>query len=310
MIQGAKDFIEHCGIAQDEKARRRINVSGAVANITAREIENEGVTLERLESIGVPVFRYSTQITIHGTLPDYTGGAVLGYKSITPNGNGTLGVKFCAIDAGKKKLLEDILSTVKTGWHLVRNSTDCELSRCCPEKETCVTTLKTIPTDLFYGSRYGVACPFGSGRYWACANIGAIPVENFWKIVATLGGPENEEEWIVIKTSRDKKRADERAAYEAQRKIERAKEEAKIAAFAATIPYNKISVLPSIPCDVRFLHTGYEGNKVLRYRLAKFGNDKAKVSLVDKEGNAIGKRRIDDLSLWQRRAERGMLYAV
>ncbi len=91
-------------IPSDSKARRVLNVSSQNANITAEEIE-KGVTIEKLASINVPVFAYQTQITIHGTLPDLQNNYVQNYKSIIKNQNGSIGVKYNAIDAEKKKLM-------------------------------------------------------------------------------------------------------------------------------------------------------------------------------------------------------------
>jgi hypothetical protein len=64
------ETLESAHIYNDDKARRRLNTAPNVeANITLDEIE-KGVTIERLESINVPVYQYGTQITIHGTFPN------------------------------------------------------------------------------------------------------------------------------------------------------------------------------------------------------------------------------------------------
>jgi hypothetical protein len=54
---------------QDEKARRRANTApNGKPGITAEEL-GQGVTLEQLQSLPVPVLAYQTQITIHGQFP-------------------------------------------------------------------------------------------------------------------------------------------------------------------------------------------------------------------------------------------------
>jgi hypothetical protein len=54
---------------QDEKARRRSNTApNGKPGITAEEL-GQGVTLEQLQSLPVPVLAYQTQITIHGQFP-------------------------------------------------------------------------------------------------------------------------------------------------------------------------------------------------------------------------------------------------
>ena len=53
------------GLTTDVKARRRTNVTRDSASITEEQLER-GVTIEELSAIGVPVYRYETQVTIHG----------------------------------------------------------------------------------------------------------------------------------------------------------------------------------------------------------------------------------------------------
>jgi len=95
--------LESLDCRRDEKARRVSNIApDALAAITAEALEN-GVTIEELETLNVPVLYYSTQLTIHGKLPDFNPAArPAGYKAIFRNGNGSIGVKYIAIDAAKK----------------------------------------------------------------------------------------------------------------------------------------------------------------------------------------------------------------
>lgn len=64
----------------------------------------QGVTSEQLDSFKVPIFKYGTQITIHGIFPDLDNMLrVGGYKRIFQNKNKSVGVKYEAIDNSKKK---------------------------------------------------------------------------------------------------------------------------------------------------------------------------------------------------------------
>ena len=45
------------------------------------EIETKGVTLEFLNELKAPVFKYRTQITIHGLFPELTNNYLGGYKT-------------------------------------------------------------------------------------------------------------------------------------------------------------------------------------------------------------------------------------
>jgi hypothetical protein len=79
------------------------------------EIEDKGMTIERAENLGVPVFIYKTQITLHGIFNELKGsGRVGGYKSIIVNQNKTIGVRYVAIDAEKKSKIRESLRMVRS----------------------------------------------------------------------------------------------------------------------------------------------------------------------------------------------------
>lgn len=86
-----------------------------------QKIEN-GITIEELESMsinGLPILTYKTQITIHGIFPELDL-KVGNYKSVFTNGNGSLGVKYSAIDHNKKSRIMNALKFV--GWGLDETS--------------------------------------------------------------------------------------------------------------------------------------------------------------------------------------------
>ena len=66
----------------------------------------KGVTIEALEDavkhLKLPVFKYRTQITIHGIFPELSTNIVNGYAHIIRNQNKSVGVRYGAIDAAKK----------------------------------------------------------------------------------------------------------------------------------------------------------------------------------------------------------------
>lgn len=93
--------------------------------VVVEEIEREGVTLERLESLGLPIYKYSTQITIHGVFPGLKGsGRVAGYKNLIVNQNQTLGVRYNGVDALKKEAIAQAvrLTGKQTGFQVDQNS--------------------------------------------------------------------------------------------------------------------------------------------------------------------------------------------
>lgn len=87
-------------------------------------IENGEVTSKLIQELGakVPVFTYKTCITIHGNLPDIQRDRIGGYKNLIQNKNGSLEVRYSAIDYKLKKDIAVYLS--KYGWQRSENSTN------------------------------------------------------------------------------------------------------------------------------------------------------------------------------------------
>lgn len=67
---------------------------------------NAGITIEKLDKLKIdyklPIFKYATQITIHGIFSELNFNYINGYKNIFQNKNKSIGVKWNAIDAEKR----------------------------------------------------------------------------------------------------------------------------------------------------------------------------------------------------------------
>lgn len=84
-----------------------------------------GVTSEELGDFaraGLLIFKYRTQITIHGVFGELQKHYIGGYKNLFQNKNGSIGVRYGAIDEGKRQRLKDKLKYL--GFHYCRNSAD------------------------------------------------------------------------------------------------------------------------------------------------------------------------------------------
>lgn len=246
-------------VKTDKKARRITNVSRKTANITAAEIES-GVTIERLQQIGVPVFQYSTQVTIHGRLPEFSDHArPAGYKSIFKNQNGTIGVRYVAIDAVKKARLVEIARYCKGKFHPSIDSTGLQLTAAFVEKDDCIQAYESFPRDLFAGTVYAGAAMFGG--YYVIAEVGAIPQEHFAALVQYLFGI-NEDDFNRIKAERDAADAAEsersRREYEAHLQEQDRERNEAFAQVASTISLPKRASLPD-KIGSRFVSLTYNG---------------------------------------------------
>ena len=88
-------------------------------------LEKEGVTLEQLkefENEGLDIFRYKTQITIHGIFPTLKSKRIGDYKSLIENKNRSIGVKWRAIDLDKKKEVFTLFQRYYKGFSIVSSS--------------------------------------------------------------------------------------------------------------------------------------------------------------------------------------------
>ena len=116
-------FETHCG---DYDSKHIINLANReVPRETLDRIEH-GCPIEALDEIGreFPICKYATQITIHGKFPELTtrrAGGRFGYVNLCRNQNGSVGVRWEAIDNAKKAKLFNTLAMVKR-WEIVHNS--------------------------------------------------------------------------------------------------------------------------------------------------------------------------------------------
>lgn len=227
-----KEKLESINCRRDDKARRVLNVApDTVAEITAEELEN-GVTLERLDSLSVPVLRYSGQLTIHGKLPAFNLSARPGgYKAVFRNDNGSVGVRYSAIDAPKKELIARACRAVaavegerggkwyahsnSAGFSVVKYFIATEYANSEELKSAVLACYKSAPVARFYGTAGVFALAYGMG-YAVELSIGAIPAAELWPLIADLCGADMTETRLAELEA--KREAEEKAKREAWEK--------------------------------------------------------------------------------------------
>lgn len=87
-------------------------------------IEKEGCSLEQIDKLsadGLDIFKYDTQITIHGLFPELNNQRLDGYKLIFQNKNKSIGVKWNAVDYAKKTRIYEHLR--HADFRIQQNST-------------------------------------------------------------------------------------------------------------------------------------------------------------------------------------------
>lgn len=331
--------LESLECRRDDKARRVVNVApDTVANVTAEQLE-KGMTLEALESLNVPVLRYSTQVTIHGILTDFNPNARPGgYKAIFRNQNGSVGMRYSAIDAEKKTLLARIAKVSGTEWGAHNSSTGFSLVRafyvhneeeCATQKAATIAALKAVPVSRFYGTVGAFCLAYGMG-YAVEISIGAIPQTEFWLFVSELFNGLTTERFVELdklaKEAEEKRRAEweaECAANQARREAETAKHKAELIAFLSTLTGKRLTTVPRENGTV-FLRYSLENRDSsgafvpIKTTFAKRG---ARLCYQSDRGNAelglmserVGKWKAIEarnFAFWDKCAERGEIFAV
>jgi hypothetical protein len=251
-----KEIIEQAGVTDDTKARRVSNVSRKTANVTADEIE-DGVTIERLEDIGVPVFKYQTQLTIHGRLPEFSDTARPGgYKSVCQNQNGSVGVRYVAIDGAKKQTIVKAsrMATVQDRmreenqhgdrWHASINSKGLVVTKYFAEKADCLAAYREFPRDLFAGSVMAAQGMFGG--YYVVADVGAIYERNLFRLIEALWGMQSSADLDRIEQEMERRNEEERRASESRRADIKRQDEATRESVATELAKNhdRLEALP------------------------------------------------------------------
>jgi hypothetical protein len=197
------------------------------------EIENSGITSEHLETLGLPVFKYTTQITVHGLFPELGNGYVGRYKCLIRNMNESLGIKYLAVDKQRKERIYSALhlyglNTFKDSSHWYAY----KLSEHLPTQE--IFTAKVaeykalaaqIPMDTIVGSINigGFRHPlFGTIHAQITVSINAVREVAMWNFIEkTTGKTRLEIETLEaqLKAESEARRAKEHAEYEAKEKI-------------------------------------------------------------------------------------------
>jgi len=178
-----------------------------------------GVTSEELEAMakaGLKIFRYKTQITIHGLFPELGNNRIGGYTNLFQNKNQSIGVKYNAIDEQKRARIAEKLKYI--GLKYSRDSNGCKYTLAWEvnksnwdEKRDAIFALKAkIDTSLFTGNVY-----VQKGQAWGITylcltlEISIIPESNVQRFIDSLVS-ESDIEAVIAKEKQD---ADEREKY-------------------------------------------------------------------------------------------------
>ena len=183
--------------------KHKLNTSPKELPLKIIEDINKGITLEQLNELlakGYDIYKYSSQITIHGTCNELTDNNVFLYKSLILNKNKSLGVKWAAVDSEKKA---NICKTLEYfGWTTNHTSLKFHpsLIKCSDNvsdaKKQCndlKTIIDNIGENMFYGS-YNIYIGEIFGRYYSVLDlfINGIKQENVTPLLEKILDMDNE----------------------------------------------------------------------------------------------------------------------
>lgn len=181
--------------------KHKLNTSPKKISLSVlNEIENEGLTLERIEELqrkGYDIYKYQTQITLHGICNELEkDGRIGGYKCLTLNKNKSIGIKWIAVDRAKKERIVSMLE--ECGWSCESNSTEFYPMRSQRVKNAeearslakiWKEDIERIDHSLFYGTSDIFLARGMFGIYLVCnLVVNGIKEENVDKLIEQASG--------------------------------------------------------------------------------------------------------------------------
>lgn len=195
----------------------------------------KGCSIEHLETMMAKkfdVFKYKTQITIHGVFPALSTRRVGMYVNLTQNQNKSVGVRYTAIDREKKGRLFDMLKTLGL-WSIESNSTKYSIYKTerlpndwKKNREKIMEIVnrykaeaEKIDRSLFVGN---VQCYVGQGLFccYMCldVNICCFYEKDFERLFENLSGisfAEGKKKYDVIIEEKERKAAEKQSEFDA-----------------------------------------------------------------------------------------------
>lgn len=292
-----------------------------------KEIETNGVTYEMLNTLNLPIFRYQTQITIHGIFDDRLNNiyGIGGYKNIIVNKNKSLGIRYNAIDYTKKIELSKLVCMGNVGYY--RSSTENYFSLVSRDKTTATEFYNKIDTSLFIGDKKLYTLNFYGLFYYVCiVNINAFPIENFNAIAENITSKSIDELKSIRQQKLDEQARKQREwndKYEAEKK-------AKLEALQPTI--KEIESKESFTFDETkkdsvFIHVdatssfkpikiykyigkrgAYHTIKYLSFDVSQYNEIKNDINLIDFNSYNVSKMSDKDINILIKRMSKRNLY--
>lgn len=280
-------------VSEQFDKKNKLNRSEKV--ITESQIENleNGLSLEMIEAMQVPIFKYKTQVTVHGHFPKLDFDRIGSYKNLIQNQNGSIGVKYNAIDFDKKKRIYSLLKLVM-GATVHYNSTMymAGIYKNADTKEKAIELYKTelepiinrVDKTLFFGQITGGIGYVPFFGYFATLriNIAAIYEKNIETFVQQITGKTLLQLENIVTEHNQAKQAEREKInkeYEAQKNKERDQEKEFEVYMDSQKEFQKVNKVDSVGFYVRFSLLGIEYLHVTKKKKLQVKKDTYKTAL-------------------------------
>jgi len=255
-------------------------------------IEGGTITSEMISKIPLPIFIYKTCITIHGNLPDIERTRIGGYKNIIQNANGSLEIRYSAIDYDIKKQLSILLQgvyssqqTSSTGIYFTKSDRTDDKKQALEILSKRRAEAKNISVE---GFRCKVVvsgyCYFGT--YYIYTNIYPLLIEKGIFEIATHLTGRTEQELQDIITQKQEKEAQYLKEYNERRQkaeatAEQQKHEQLIKEAELSKQFREAQLGAGTFITTQRNLNGSVSYKVLQIEKASFGRYKYKYQIMD-----------------------------
>ncbi len=224
--------------------KHKVNTSSSkVSDNVLNEIETKGVSLERLNELskqGIDIYKYRTQITIHGQFSELSNQYLGYYQCLIQNKNKSIGIKWNAVDFEKKSKIYSAMQNCdytiekKSNLWVARKMKSVKnIDEAVEYSTKYMDIVKRIEKNIFYGTAncYAMNIPYYGMFVVLEIDINAVLEKNLEKLFTQI----TEKTFAEVEAEAEVRRLEREARYKKEREareIEAKKEAQKRLEFA------------------------------------------------------------------------------
>lgn len=218
-----------------DRKNKLLRSNARLTNDEIERIDSGTLTIEDLNTLlskRARIFKYQTQITIHAQFPREFENRVNGYAHLTNNKNGSVGVRYGAIDEVKREYLQRYLSY--EGFRYYKNSTEYDFlhTKAFTNRDEAISYIEELKAKYDYhavkslmNGGFQILGGYHWGRYYVILKltINTIPNENRPQLLKLMRC-KTDAEIEIIENEERKEQEERERKYEQERKERQAGE--------------------------------------------------------------------------------------